>query len=229
MEKHILSSPILCAMALFVLGAAPARAEVVVLTWSGTVSFATGELDGPIAANDTVTGTVTYETTTAGVFTPSPNPTFVRAEMLYTGAISASDLTINGDTASGTTGDIEILDSDNGMFAGDDSWEATASFSSGTIGGFALSNILVNPSFLFSAYTLSASDPVPDPLEIGQATFPQFLLASAGGGSAYGSIDSYSVSGASTPAPALGAWGIAALMATLILVAARSQYPSVAR
>jgi len=144
---------------------------------------------------------------------------FVRAEMLYTGAITASELMVNGDTVTGTTGDIEIFDSLDGVFGGNDSWEVTATLTSGTIAGVSPASIFVNPSYDFSAYTLSANDPVPAPLDSVQAVFPQFSLASVGGGTAYGMIDSYSVSGGAAPVPALGGWGVAVLMGCAILVA----------
>jgi hypothetical protein len=47
----------------------------------------------------------------------------------------------------------------------------------------------------------------------------QFSLASVGVGTAYGTIDSYSVSGGAAPVPALSGLGIVALMGSLMLAA----------
>ena len=211
------------AMVIALLAANPALAASVTVTWAGTVSFATGDLDGPIAANDTVTGSLTYESTSAGVFTPSPNPMFVRAEMLYANAITAVEFSVNGDTVTGTAGFVEIFDSLDGMFGGDDSWEATGALSSGSIGGVTPDDIFFNPSFAFDAWTLASGDPVLAPLDQAQATFPQFLLGTPGGGSAYGTITSYTVSGAGggPSVPALGAWGITTLAGALLIGALR--------
>jgi len=207
-----------CVLALTLAPAGPALAESVTVNWTGTVSSATGDLNGPIAASDTVTCTLVYESNSAGVFTPSPNPMFVRAEMLYASAITSVELTVNGETVSGNGGAIHVFDSLNGVTGGADNWESTATISTGTIGGVAPSSILFDPWFSFEAWTLSDGDPVPAPLDQAQSTFLQFSLGTPGGGTAYGSISSYTVSGGGpAPVPMLGAWGIALLVAAIVL------------
>jgi len=82
----------------------------VTLSFSGTVLFASGDLNGPVSANDTISGTITYESTTAGVYTPAGNPTFQRSEMLYSGAITDTQLSVNGTPVTGTGGGTLIFD-----------------------------------------------------------------------------------------------------------------------
>jgi hypothetical protein len=182
---------------------APARvlAEQVTLTFSGTVSNAFGDLGSVLAANDTFTGRIVYESTTAGVFTPSPNPTFVRSGMLYSGAIVSAEFSIIGDTSTGTGGDFEIQDATE-MLAGQDELRITGSLDSGTIGGVALASVFLNPFYDYLSYTVSAGDPVPQPLGFAEAAFFGFNLSSAGGGSANGPITSFDVAIGGTPVPA---------------------------
>lgn len=196
----------------FLVVAVPAGAADVSVTFTGTVFTVTGDLNGPIATSDTISGTLTYDDTTAGVFTPSPNPMFVRSQMLYTGAVTAVSVTVNGDTVSGSSGDTLIFDATD-MFAGEDSYEVTSVLDTGTIGGVTPASFFWNPSFAYTAYTLTSGDPLPQPLPQAQSTFLQFQITSAGGGTAYGAIDSYTVSGGGGPpaVPALPVWGLAAL------------------
>lgn len=209
------SLTLLICTALFAASVAPARAAEVTLEFTGTVSVPSGNFIGVIAASDTLSGTLTYESTTAGAYTPSMNQ-FQRAEMLYAGAITSASVTVIGDTVSGSGGEIKILDSSDGMFMGDDSWEGVPLLSSGTIGGVTPLEILVNPNFPYTAFTLSPADPVPTPLDQSQGYFPQFTLRSVGGGTAYGLIDSYTVvGGGPPPVPGLQLWGLLALSGIL--------------
>jgi hypothetical protein len=104
------------------------------------------------------------------------------------------------------------------MLAGEDSYEITATLDTGTIAGVSPASFLWNPSFDYQAYTLMSGDPLPEPLPEGQATFLQFNLTSAGGGTAYGSITGYTVASSPPSAPALTAWGFMTLAGLLGLL-----------
>jgi len=200
------------------LHAGVALCEEVIINFTGTVSVPSGNLNGPILAGHTVAGTLTYESTTAGVYTPSPNPMFARAEMLYTGAMVSANFTHQGvNGVSGTGGDVFIYDSLDAMFGGDDSWEGTATMTTGSIGGVAIASIWVNPNTGATAWTLSPGDDVPTPVDESESAFNQFQINSVGGGSAYGSIDSYEVigGGGGEPVPLLNAVGVLGLIGAL--------------
>lgn len=211
-------------MSLFVLGlsATSVYAAQVTVSFTATVITTTGDLSGPVATNDVLTGTITYESTTTGVFTPSPNPMFVRSEMFYSGAIVSTQFTLNGNPISGTGGDTQIFDATQ-MFAGEDSYEITSTLTSGSLGAATPVSFFFNPSFDFGTYTLMSGDPLPDPLPVAQSTFLQFNITSATGGTAYGSIDTYQVMTAAPPVPALGTWGLGLLVTLLIVGAVRGQ------
>jgi hypothetical protein len=175
-----------------------AHAGQVTLTFTGTVANAFGDLSPVLSASDALSGTIVYESTTSGTFTPSPNLTFARSEMLYTGAIVSAEITIVGDSPSGSGGDIKIFDAAE-MLAGEDEFRITGTLGAGSIGGVAMSNVFLNPFYTYTNFTVSDGDPVPEPLPFAQVNFFGFNLNSAGGGSANGSIDSFTITSSSAP------------------------------
>jgi len=189
---------------LLLLLAAAAGAEEVTVTFSGTVSFATLDLGEVLSGGETLTGSIAYESTTAGVYIPPGNPTFERGEMLYTGAVTDVQVHLGGTTASGSSGDIEIFDATE-MLAGNDSWEATTAPTTGGVAGVAITSFLFNSAFPYPTSTLTSGDPLPAPADEGLSASNQFSISSVGGGTAYGSIDSFE-GPSSPPVPTLPTW-----------------------
>ncbi len=48
---------------------AAALAQSVTVNFTGTVTITSGEMDGVVSANDTSSGSITYDASTAGTFT----------------------------------------------------------------------------------------------------------------------------------------------------------------
>ena len=122
------------AAALMSLGAASSALADIEIQFTSTVSSAFGDVGAFLSGGETVTGTILLDDSVAGVFTPSPNPQFVRSEMLYSGAVISTSLVVDGYPVSGTGGDVEILDAAAGSLAGDDNYEANATVDTGIVG-----------------------------------------------------------------------------------------------
>lgn len=201
------------ALAVLWLSSLPAQAlaGTITITFSGTISSAFGDLGGPLAAGESVTGTIELDDTVVGVFTPGT--VFLRAEMLYSGAILSTSLVVDGNPISGTNGNLEVFDSD-GPLNGDDSYEATGLVDSGTVAGVVPASFFFNSAYDDPTYTLTPTTPLFGPPPIDPASANQFMLESASGGSAFGSIDDFTVSGAA-PVPLLSPLGVGALVAAM--------------
>ena len=182
-----------------------AQADTIVVTFSGTVSSAFGDLGGVLSGGETITGTIELDDTTVGTFTPGT--TFLRAEMFYAGAILSTALLVDGSPVSGTGGDLEVFDSD-GPLNGDDSYEATGIVDTGTVAGVVPESFFFNSAYDDTVFTLGAGTPLFAPPPIDPASANQFLLSSASGGSAFGQIDSFSVVGAPPSVPVLSPLGL---------------------
>ncbi|MGH0030560.1 MAG: hypothetical protein ACQGVC_12265 [Myxococcota bacterium] len=192
-----------------------ASAQSVTITFTGTIGSVSGELVGTVSASDAFSGSITYDASTAGTFTASPNPMFVRDEMDYTGAITAVSLTLVGDTVTGASGDIKVWDADH-MFAGSDAFETATAPGSGTIGGYTVTSLAVNPEYDYTTWSLTSGSPLPQPPPYASTVFTYVSLSTAGGGLASGSLDSLVVTAAGPPAvPALPPWALLALAGSL--------------
>jgi hypothetical protein len=201
--------------------ASVAAAGTITLTVSATLSPSSGDLNGNLTPGASVTGTIELDDTVVGVFTPSGNPTFVRSEMLYAGAIVSSSLVIDGNPVSGSGGDIRILDAATGQLAGEDNYEINAVLDTGTVGTAAPVSIQIIPEYGDSALSLSGSDPLfaPPPFDAGR--FNPVTLTSDTGGTAFGQMDGLSSSGGSgTPTvPTSSGWLLLLLTTALAGVA----------
>lgn len=202
-------------LCVLLLSAQGARAALITIAFEGTVTAATLDLGGLLSGGETIAGTIVLEDSVAGAFTPSPNVDFLRAEMLYVGAVVSMEVELLGDTVSGTGGDVQLFDS-AGMFSGDDSYEATGALDTGTIGGVAPAGFFWNTAYGTSGFSLASGDPLFTPPPLDPLSFNQFTLTGAGvsGGIAFGSVDDFEVLGVPEPsplAPGLLALGLAAL------------------
>lgn len=194
-----------------------AHAGTLIVTFTGTVSVAFGDL-GTLSGGETITGTIELDDTVVGTFTPVT--VFTRAEMLYTDAVLGMSLVVDGNPVSGTGGDLEVLDSD-GPLNGDDSYEATGVIDTGTVGGAVPVSFFFNSAYDDPVFTLTPTTPLFAPPPIDPASANQFLLTSATGGSAFGQIDSFSVGGApSVPVPGVTPVGFGLTAAALASIGA---------
>ncbi len=174
-----------------------AQAGTIVITFSGTVENASGVWGAVLSGGETITGTVELDDTVVGAFTPGT--VFLRAEMLYTGAVTSMSLVVDGNPISGTGGDVELFDSD-GPFNGDDSYEATGVLDTGTVGGVVPTSFFWNSAYDDPVFTFGAGSPLFPPPPIDPGSTNQFTL-SAGASTVdrvSGRIDTFT---ASTPAP----------------------------
>lgn len=195
--------------------ATSAHAQTVTLTFTGSIGSVSGELVGTVSASDVFSGSITYDASTAGIFTPSPNPMFVRGQMIYPGAITSVALTLVGDTVTGTAGDVTAFDA-QAMLAGSDALETSSIPDTGTIGGYAVSRLAVNPEYDYMTFSLTASSPIPLPLPYASTVFNYVSLSTSGGGVASGSLDSLVVSSGNPPGvPLADPWAILSLTGVL--------------
>lgn len=83
-----------------------AQAALITFEFSGTVTSVTGSsAGGPVAVNDTLTGSYTFESTT-----PSLGPCGVSGTCLYNGGISSLNVTVGGYTNTGVaTGPFNLI------------------------------------------------------------------------------------------------------------------------
>ena len=210
-----------CATAALFLASGSASAGTIVVTVDGTFGNVFGDFVGNISTGASLTGTVTLDDTVVGTYTPSPNPTFVRAEMLYSGAIVSTSLEIDGNPVSGVGGDLRIRDAATGGLAGDDKYELLVLLDTGTVGSATPVEIDLNGAYGDAAITLSGTDPLvaPPPFDPGSAS--NFWLRSAGGSDAFGDIDD--LAAPTTPnVPLASPLGLGLLAAGLFAAARRS-------
>lgn len=139
--------------------AASGSAQSVTVDFTGTIGSVSGELTGTVSPGDTFSGSITFDSSTSGVFTPSPDPMFARDQMDYVGAITAVSLTLAGDTVTGSSGDITVFADD--VFAGSDAIETSTAPGTGTIGGFTVSSLVVNPEYDYTTYSITSGSPLP--------------------------------------------------------------------
>lgn len=201
----------LCCLALCLALSSSAAAGTVEVSFTATVSSTTGDLAGPLGAGSTISGTFLLDDSVVGSFTPSGNPTFVRSEMLYTGAVSSSQLSVGGSPVSGAGGNVVLLDAIEAL-AGEDNYEIRAVVDTGSIGGATPATFVFVPEYDFSTFSVTSGDPLfpPPPFDAGR--FNPFTLTSASGGTAFGQIDDLEVVGGSaTPIPLLPLPGLAVL------------------
>jgi len=182
--------------------ALPAAADTFEIQFTATVSSAFGDLSGPLAGGDTITGTFVVDDSVSGTFSPSGNPTFVRDEMLYPGAVVSTSLEVNGFAVSGSGGNIVLLDA-NEPLAGEDNYEVRGVVDTGTIGGATPESLVFVPEYDSTTFEVESGTVLfaPPPFDAGR--FNPFTLSSASGGSAFGQIDGFTVVTAPEPVPAL--------------------------
>ncbi|MGH0038266.1 MAG: PEP-CTERM sorting domain-containing protein [Myxococcota bacterium] len=195
-------------LALGPLHATGARAALITIEFQGTVTGATLDLGALLSGGEAISGTLVLDDSLAGVFTPTPNPDFLRAEVLYAGAVVSSEVELLGDTVSGTGGDVELFDS-TGALSGDDSYEVTGALSAGDIMGVAPASIFWNTAYDMSGFGVADGDPLFAPPILDPFSFHQFTLTSATGGIAFGPVDSFQL--VSVPEPGSAMFGLMGL------------------
>lgn len=186
----------------FLFTAGAAGAGTVEVSVSGTISSAFGDLSGPVGAGSVFSGTVVLDDAVVGVFTDNGNPTFVRNEMLYTGAVLSTDLSVDGQPVSGTGGDLVLLDAVEAL-AGEDNYEIRSLLDTGSLGGATPAQIILTGEYDFETFSLSGSEPLAGPPAFDPTRFNPFTLESDTGGSAFGQLDALDGPSGSTAVPAL--------------------------
>lgn len=204
------------------IASAPAVAANLVVSVSGEFDNVFGDFVGNITPGASLTGTVTLDDTVVGTFTPSPNPTFVRAEMLYTGAIVSTSLSIDGSPVSGVGGDLRIRDAATGGLAGDDKYELLVVLNTGTLGTATPVAIELNGAYGDAAISLTGTDPLfaPPPFDPGKVS--NFMLTSSGGSQAFGDLDDLAGPGAPAPVPLSSPWVLGLLAVAMTAYGART-------
>ncbi len=195
-----------------------AQADPVVIDFTGTVQAATLDLGGVLVGGESISGTLIIEDGVSGTFTPSPNPTFVRAEMLYVDAATSLTLTVDGSVVSGTGGDVELFDS-TGALSGDDSYEVTSNLTTGTVAGVPVQSLFWNSAYPQTGFSLTSGTTLFAPPAFDGMKFNQFTLTGVGpnGGIAFGSIDGFTVQGSSAvPSASPGVLGLLAVALSLL-------------
>jgi len=192
--------PVVCLLA--IAATVSAEAGTVEIQFTATVSSAFGDLAGPLAAGSTITGTIVLDDSVAGAFTPSGNPTFVRDEMLYTGAVVSTTLDAGGFAVSGAGGNVLLLDADDPL-AGEDNYEVRSVVDSGTIGGAVPESLVFTPEYDSTTFDVDSGTALFAPPPFDPGRFNPFTLNSLSGGSAFGQIDDFTVAGDAAPIPAL--------------------------
>lgn len=199
----------------------PAAAGTIVVTVSGTISNTSGDFAGQATIGGAVTATVELDDTVAGVFTPSSNPTFVRSEMLYSGAISSSTVTIDGNVVSGSGGDIRLLDAATGSLAGEDNYEINALLDTGSVGTGTPASVSFVGEYGDATLTVGASDPLAAPPAFDAGRFNPYTVTSTTGGTIFGQLSALSGSVAGTVPLAAPAIAVGLALA-LVVVGARA-------
>jgi len=124
----------------------PATTQAALITFNFEAPV-TSSFNAPgITDEDIITGSYTFDDATAGVFTPKDFP-FEPDTTLFAGAVTSVSATVNGNTLSGTSGDIRFDDygeSPLGFGFGDDLYEVEATLTSGDIGGIAATSFILS-------------------------------------------------------------------------------------
>ena len=216
-----LRTSLLIAAAALSLCATPvlAQAGTITISFSGTVTSAFGDLGGVLSVGDTVSGTIELDDTIVGAFTPGT--VFLRAEMLYSGAVLSSTLLVNGSPVSGVGGDVTLFDSD-GLLNGDDVYEASGVVDVGTVAGIPLATFDFRPAYDDPAFTLTAGTPLFAPPPIDPASANRIQLDSVSGGTASCDLDSFSVAAGPPSVPVLTPLGLGLALAALTGLVVRS-------
>lgn len=204
--------------------ATSARADIEI-QWTGHLTNAFGDYASELVGDELVSGTLILDETIVGTFTPSPNPQFLRSEMLYSGAVISMNVVIDGvANVSGVGGDVLLLDAAAGSLAGDDSYEST-SVLSGAIGTVAAEEMFWNAAYPTTGFTVGSTDPLVGPPALDLGSVNQFAIRKAPGdflNTISGRIDTFTVTGGGGPAvPVAGALGSLALAVGLAVTGLR--------